>query len=188
MRQNFCARFRGEVFAFVLIALALALALASGGCGGTCDISDEGNSPEVFAGGATAKGSYASSPRLGPMLHFPGGKQYQLLHQLGHMPLEPTVFFAFNATDDRVSPCAGNSCVIRCWDDQMIWVKNDTCTEFWILVTASGENPYPVARCQGAAPASDDAGAAEGLLDRSSIDSAAEAIDVSLPDEAGLAE
>ena len=133
-----------------MVALAALALTGSAGCGASCDISDEGNPPEIFAGGAVSdRGDYASSSSQGPLLWFPGGKQYQLVHHLGFTPLKPEVYFGFAQNENRVAPCAGNSCEIRCWDDQIIWVKNDTCTDFWIVVVANGKSPYPIARCDG---------------------------------------
>jgi hypothetical protein len=128
-----------------LVATLSALAVAS--CGPACDISDDAKPPDIYSGGAAKDGQYASSSSLGPLLAFPGGKQYQLVHHLGFTPNDVHIDFAFGINDDRFAPCAGNSCEIRCIDDQIIWIKNDTCSDFWILVTASGASPFPVARC-----------------------------------------
>jgi hypothetical protein len=148
-------------FASSLLALGAVALSGAAGCGATCDISDEGNPPEIFTGGAVLGDSYASSPMGGPLLHFPGGKQYQLVHHLGFTPSPPSIYFAFAQFDDRSSPCAGNSCEVRCVDDQIIWIKNDTCTEFWVVVNTTSRSPYPVPRCTddnidaGSAPTSD---------------------------------
>lgn len=130
----------------VVAALSILVAGASG-CGASCDVSD--NTPEVFTGGVANAGEYASSSRLGPFLHFPGGKEYQLVHHLGFAPNIVNIDLAFTADDERMAASAGNSTEKRCVDEHIIWVKNDTCTEFWILVTASGRSPTPVARCNG---------------------------------------
>jgi hypothetical protein len=152
MRLSTCGRAKSQsrwACASGVVAAALSAVACVSGCGATCDISDEGNPPEVFTGGAVLDDSYASSPSQRNLLHFPGGKQYQLVHHLGFTPLQIDIRFAFDPNDDRSSPCSGNSCEIRCADDQIIWVKNDTCTEFWIRVVASDPDPYPLARCTG---------------------------------------
>jgi hypothetical protein len=176
-----------------LLAIAIAALPFAGGCGGTCDISDEGNPPEIFAGGAvSATGmDYASSSPLGPFLYFPGGKQYQLVHHLGFTPNTPIIYFSFAANDDRVSPCSGNSCEILCFDDQVIWVKNDTCTEFWIRVAASGSSPQSVPRCRGdnidgGASAVNIDGAPEAAIDDAS--DAALTLDVAPPDDSAASD
>ena len=48
------------------------------------------------------------------------------------------VEFAFGPTAQEVSDCSGNACVKHCVDSNIIWVRNDTCSQFWIRVTASG--------------------------------------------------
>ena len=128
-----------------VVASLSILVVGASGCGASCDTSD--NTPEVFTGGLAKDDVYASSSSLGPLLHFPGGKEFQLVHHLGFTPADVNVYFSIDI--DRYAPCAGNSCEIRCIDDQIVWVKNDTCTEFWIYVTASGPSPIPVARCNG---------------------------------------
>lgn len=129
----------------VVASLAMLVA-GTNGCSPSCDISDD-VTPKVFYDGLAKDGVYASSSSQGPLLHFPGGEQIQLVHHLGFTPATASVYFAFTQFDERFAPCAGNSCEIRCMDDQIIWVKNDTCTEFWIFVTASDPSPFPVARC-----------------------------------------
>ena len=71
-------------------------------------------------------------------LSFPGGQQYQLEHHLGYTPANVKIEFAFGPTAQEVSPCSGNACVIHCTDSKIIWVRNDTCSQFWIRVTATG--------------------------------------------------
>jgi hypothetical protein len=150
MRLITCGRAKSQsrwACASGVVAAALSAVACVSGCGATCDISDEGNPPEVFTGGAVLDDSYASSPAQSGLLHFPGGKQYQLIHHLGFTPNIIQVHFAFDPNDDRSSNCSGNSCEVRCADDQIIWVKNDTCTEFWIQVKTAGRSPFPTARC-----------------------------------------
>ncbi len=88
-------------------------------------------------GGTAANGVYESSPWKSELLPFPGGKQYQLVHHLGFTPAIIEIFVAFGPDGERVATCAGNSCLIRCEDDELVWIKNDTCTEFWVRVTAA---------------------------------------------------
>jgi hypothetical protein len=131
----------------VVASLSILVAGASG-CSPSCDISDD-VTPQIYDDGLANDGVYSSSSSLGPFLHFPGGMQIQLVHHLGFTPAHVNVFFGFTEFDERYAPCAGNSCEIRCMDEQIVWVKNDTCTEFWIRVTASDPDPNPVPRCDG---------------------------------------
>jgi hypothetical protein len=110
------------------------------GCGAACDTSDDANPPDRYTGGTVTGDVYESSSWKAGLLPFPGGKQYQLVHHLGFTPAQVEIFFSFSPDGDRVSPCAGNSCVIRCVNDELIWVENDTCAEFWIRVVTAGKS------------------------------------------------
>jgi hypothetical protein len=127
------ARGAGRLLGCLFILSAGALA----GCGAACDTSDDGNPPDRYTGGTTAGDVYESSLLKSGLLPFPGGKQYQLVHHLGFTPAIYQVFLAFSPDGERVAPCAGNECVIRCVDDEIIWLKNDTCAEFWVRVVAA---------------------------------------------------
>jgi hypothetical protein len=123
-----------------LLVLAVLGAGASLGCGAACDTGDEANPPDRYTAGTATGDVYESSSWKAGFLPLPGGKQYQLVHHLGFTPAQVEIFLAFDSGGDRVAPCAGNSCIIRCVDDEMIWIENDTCAEFWVRVTTSGKS------------------------------------------------
>jgi hypothetical protein len=105
-----------------------------------------------------------SSPWNGPLLHFPGGKRYELVHRLGCVPREISVWESFDSQGvgvGSVAPSAGNMSLVQAVNDQTIRIKNDTCAEFYVLVTAS---------CGSA----QDAGTAEDGGSEAGADSAAE--------------
>ena len=84
------------------------------------------------------------------------------MHGLGHEPLDVHVYLAFSAAGvgdgeqtDTMAPSAGNSSEIELVNDEIIRIKNDTCSEFWVRVTASGRAP------DGDAGASTDAAVAD---------------------------
>lgn len=152
MRLSFSASTR----AAVTIACALGLAWGASGCGQTCDTSDEGNPAERYDGGKTSTGLgtdggvglstgpvYESSPYNEGRLHFPGGKRYDLVHHLGFAPVNVSINWAFGESGGPISEGTGNGAEIECKDDQVIRIKNDTCTEFWIYVTAEGASVQP---------------------------------------------
>lgn len=125
--------------------------LAAAGCSGsTCDISDDGNPPERYEGGTTwgagsADAFYESSSWHSGWLHFPGGKRYDLAHHLGFEPQDVHVMLSFSengvAADtqaDTAAQAAGNSGELQLVNGDVIRIKNDTCTEFWVRVTAQG--------------------------------------------------
>jgi hypothetical protein len=110
------------------------------GCGAACDTSDENNAPERYTGGRVTNDSYESSPWRSGLLPFPGGKQYQFEHHLGFTPSWVGTFIGFGPAGEQVAPCAGNTCLIRCVDDQIVWIRNDTCADFWVRVATAGRS------------------------------------------------
>ena len=112
--------------------------MSAWGCGATCDTSDDANPPQLFNGGSVVDGVYQSSTWNLGLLHYPGGKQYLFEHHLGFTPASVEVYLGFGEDADRVSPCSGNACLVRSVNDRTFVLKNDTCAEFWVRVTASG--------------------------------------------------
>ena len=130
--------------------LALTFGASSLACGTPgCDIRDETHPPTVYEDGITRNGFYATTSSHGDLLYFPGGKRYDLVHHLGFEPMMLQLFWSFKEggigtyvqTDDKgsLSPGAGNSALIQLKNDQFIRVKNDSCVEYWLLVTAAGD-------------------------------------------------
>jgi hypothetical protein len=171
--------------------LAIAVAGSVLGCGAACDTSDDGNIPERYTGGTSALGVYESSPWKSGLLPFPGGKQYQLEHRLGFTPSTVQILLSFSSGGDdlTLSPCAGNSCLVRCVDDEIIWIKNDTCADFWVRVSTAGrsnESRYRLCtdKTFDASVASDagtasDSSAEKAAPDASSTDVGSDATDAS---------
>jgi hypothetical protein len=117
-----------------LLALAGVIAL---GCSPPCETSDA--DPVRFEGGKTEAGIYETSPWEGPYLHFPGGRRYQLIHDLGTTP--PIVMSYVSPSkhpfkDNNASENAGNQGVIELVNSEMIQIRNDTCAEFYLRVVA----------------------------------------------------
>jgi hypothetical protein len=128
------------------IALGACLVgLGSPACSPTCDTTDADNPAQRFEGGAVSGGAnpyYVSSDWQTGLLPFPGGKRYQLVHHLGFTPAEVSVYVSFAEQNEPITPCSGNTCVIQAVNDDSITVKNDTCSEFWVRVVASGVSPW----------------------------------------------
>jgi hypothetical protein len=126
------------------LAVAVAFLGVAGGsaCGPSCDTSSQNNPEETYSGGTVTAGVYSSSPWQSGYLPFPGGKRYAFEHRLGAVPAEVNVYFAFDASPSEESPCAGNTCVFAV-DGAFIHLRNDTCAEFWVRVTASGRLGAP---------------------------------------------
>lgn len=122
-----------------------------------CDTSNDGNPPDRYTGGKVVDAHFMSSSWTGPLLPFPGGKRYDIEHGLGCVPYEIECWLSFSAegtANSSIAPAAGNLCVIQEVTDTTIQIKNDTCSDMHVLVTAS-------ASCggdAGAAEAGDDGG------------------------------
>lgn len=155
-----------SIAALATLVGAASFGAAAPACSPPCDSSDDGNPPDRYTAGIVACDAagcaYETSPWHGELLHFPGGKRYDLVHGLGHEPLDVQVYLSFSPNGvasgeqaDSVALSAGNSSVIQLVNDQVIRVKNDTCSEFWVRVTASGRAP------DGDAGATPDAGASD---------------------------
>lgn len=131
------------------LVVVLAAGAAGFGCTPACDTADEENSPTWYEGGTAVNGIYASSSAHGDLLHFPGGKRYDIVHHLGYEPVLVQLYWSFLeagvGSDVQVpgksslTPASGNSAVMQLKNDQYIRVKNDSCAEFWLLVVAMGD-------------------------------------------------
>jgi hypothetical protein len=119
----------------VLALGALGAPGALDGCSSDCERSDE---VVRWEGGITdASGSeYQSSPRSGPLLHFPAGRRYSLAHGLSSEPGHVEIWLAFSETGS-LAPSAGNQSIVDVVDREQIVVKNDTCAEFWLWLLAT---------------------------------------------------
>ena len=110
-----------------------------------CDRSEEANPTVTYQGGVTAEGVYRSSAWDGELLFFPAGMHYDLVHGLGSEPgwVESFLSFEREGTGDggTLAPAAGNHAVIAKADAERIRVVNDSCVEYWLLVTAGTGSP-----------------------------------------------
>jgi len=126
--------------AVAAIGLAASAAVL-GGCAelSACDTSNDSNPVQLFEEGITDGRFYMSSDWDGPLLSFPGGKRYQLMHHLGCRPANVSFFVSFSENgvgDANVAPSAGNMTIMQEITDEFIVVKNDTCSDMYLLVTA----------------------------------------------------
>ncbi len=128
--------------AFFLAAFG-AVNAGSLGCGRggplTCDRTAEGNPVIRYTEGEAKDGVYMSSPWEGDLLYFPGGTHYALEHKLGSTPRWITSYLAFDrspASHAGLAEAAGNQVVILDVDDTTVTLANDSCADYWLLVTA----------------------------------------------------
>jgi hypothetical protein len=121
---------------------AACLVLSLLGCTDTCDADDTTVVP--FADGRTnAAGTfYETSPIQGPYLHFPSGRAFELRHGLVSAPEVVHTYLSFDgeallAGASNVAESAGNQAVIERVDGEVVRVRNDTCSEFYLRVAAT---------------------------------------------------
>jgi len=128
------------------LRFAIAGSILLGACcgcsqfGPACSTGDDANPPEIYTGGTIVDRQYMSSPWAGPLLWFPGGKRYDLIHSLGCIPREVAVWEAFSengTSTGAIAPAAGNMSLVQSVDATKIRIKNDTCSDFFVLVTAT---------------------------------------------------
>ena len=143
---------------FVLVG-----SLAPSGCTPTCDLD---TIAERFTGGEVTQvgtGSfYESSSWHGELLNYPGGKRFEIVHNLGVEPAVVLAYMSFAATGvpaegtsgaDSITLCPGDTCKIERVSREVIQIHNTTCADFWLRVVAWG----------GSAPLTD-GGPADGAL------------------------
>lgn len=126
------------------LALAMVIAAATAGCetfgSRTCDRSAEGNPVIDYTGGTAEDGVYMSSPWGGELIYFPGGMHLQLEHGLGATPKWVNEYLSFDrygTTDGgSLAQAAGNQVLVTDMNNQAIVLVNDSCVDYWILVTA----------------------------------------------------
>ena len=151
--------------------LVVCAALVSGGCNtSTCDRGED-SLTVTNDQGHRAPGSWFSANYEDPgqplnagdqgYQYFPPARTITFEHDLGSIP-EPVVTLAFDK-NGSLAFTAGNQSLIECMDDQVILIKNDTCSDFYIFVqtTATGIHQSKPKDCRGNVnPYFDAAGAA----------------------------
>lgn len=108
-----------------------------------------------FTAGTTNEAGtfYETGPIQGPYLHFPSGRVFEFEHGLRGAPDVLNTYVSFDAAalleqDKNVAESAGNQAVIECVDDQLVRLRNDTCAEFYVRLTAevNFDQPRPPPR------------------------------------------
>ena len=132
-----------------LACLTAIFALSATGCG-TCDTG--GQRAIEFNGGKNNVVEdeplpdvlrYETSQPFAEYLHCPGGRRFDLVHNLGVAPYSVQGYLSFervpgegadNDNTGNFAEAAGNQFVIECIDDQRVRVRNDTCAETYLRV------------------------------------------------------
>jgi hypothetical protein len=125
-----------------------AIALVATGCDTAkvlaCDRSAEANPTVLYRDGTVEDGVYMSSPWSGDLLYFPGGMHYDLEHKLGREPRWIQSYLSFDqsgALTGSLAQATGNQVVILGVTDFGITLANDSCVDYWLLVTAGAGEP-----------------------------------------------
>jgi len=141
-----------RLYAAIVHVACAVFAVGALGCGRggplTCDRTEEGNPTIRYTEGTAVNGVYMSSPWEGELLYFPGGTHYSLEHKLGKAPRWVTSYLSFDrdgTKDSNLAQSAGNQVVILDVNDTAIKLANDSCVDYWLLVTAGSgaEAPPP---------------------------------------------
>jgi hypothetical protein len=92
-----------------------------------------------------ARTFYQSSTPDEPLLRFPAARNFHMEHGLGEKPVDVSVFLSFEAdANKRQSLAAGDEALLTLTDDY-IEVLNNTCSDFFIRVTAWRQPPETLA-------------------------------------------
>ena len=160
-----------KTVAFALAALALGGVAA--GCDvvtsvgpQTCDREPEDNPPTSFRGGTTEGGVYMSSEWRGELVRYPGGAQVRFFHGLGAVPRSFTAYVSFDRYGDEgsMSPATGNQAELMDIDEESLTLRNSSCADYFVLVTAvdpQGEVSSGSAGGDGAGGAGGEGGAGD---------------------------
>ncbi|MEO7327549.1 MAG: hypothetical protein ABI193_03150 [Minicystis sp.] len=125
--------------ALVLAALALSSMACDTAKVLACDRSAEDNPTILYTEGTAENGVYLSSPWKGDLLYFPGGMHYDLEHKLGQAPQWISSYLSFEergTTTGSLAQSTGNQVVILGVTDFGITLANDSCVDYWLLVSA----------------------------------------------------
>jgi hypothetical protein len=133
----------------------LALAGTSVGCSSTSSCSRAEDKIDVYGyvnadrtvfssvepAGLSVDGGTLSSAeleKLPPYTYFPANRSVVFHIGLLDTPSDINIYLSFREERSKtVAPCAGNQCLIRKYNKDEIVVRNDTCSEFWVWLTAS---------------------------------------------------
>lgn len=116
--------------------------------GGLCACSSDacqrsGQEPQIYEEGRTTSDEtfYETSGFDGTFLFFPSGRTYKLPHGLRSTPTDVGIYLAFvpnpREAGSLIAPSAGNQGGIQAVDDRFVTVRNDSCAEFFVRVTAT---------------------------------------------------
>ena len=137
----------------ILVAALCAFAVHVPACGSQCD-RHPAEPPVEFKDGVTDQSAHvymsssnANNPWEGQWLDFPPGRTLRFPHHLGGVPRGIQCWFAFSPnplTDNNGQgatsgfvPGAGNQCTIEANTEEHFDIRNDTCSDVYVMVELS---------------------------------------------------
>jgi hypothetical protein len=131
------------------------------GCETSC--ADKGQAPILYSDGIVEESEagrvYMTTPYDGTWLHFPSQRRFRLQHGLGTTSLMPSAYVSFYPNPvppdggGGLSEAAGNEVIYEAVTEQYVQVRNDTCSEFFLLVRLETAQPSSGDEGEGAAGA-----------------------------------
>lgn len=136
-----------------VVASSTVLLLIAGLCASCSELHNcpTGKSDRTIDTGSTDKEArvYQSAPPWGPRDEFPAKTTLHFAHNLGFTPEVRQSFVSFAAENSNSSENAGNQGEWLCIDDEEFVVRNDTCQDFYIVVSAYGSGAqHSPCKCQ----------------------------------------
>lgn len=104
-----------------------------------CDRDEADNPVITYSAGTAADGLYMSSPWEGPLVYFPGGSRFRFEHHLGTTPRAWQAYLSFDEAgveSGSLAPAAGNQVELIGIDGEAVTVKNGSCSDYYLLLTA----------------------------------------------------
>jgi len=117
----------------------IGLALLAAGCGD--DSCPDGETISVTTGTTDLVSlTYVSAPWDGPLNEFSAGSVVTFVHNLGVAPDLVSTYVSFRpdgTASSEVTENTGNQGEIECIDENVIRIRNNTCSRFYIRVVAA---------------------------------------------------
>jgi hypothetical protein len=127
--------------AVAAVLFASIVALLSLGCAQDCETTSSAS--VAYKGGTVdATGTvYETGAWDAPWLHFPPGRRFVLEHDLGTQPYVVNTYLSFSenplTSSNNASESAGNQAVIEAVTDTFVRIRNDSCADFYLRLTAA---------------------------------------------------
>lgn len=124
---------------FLNVHLLVLAACAQLGCSELDNCPDGEPDIGIETGETNAQaGMYQSAPFWGPRNRFPAKTTLHFKHRLGFVPEELRSYVSFTEQYSSFSENAGNQGDWLCVDDEELVLRNSTCEDFYVVVSAHG--------------------------------------------------